>query len=87
MVTLRYHHHHLAASAEIEFTTLFQYVLSDIATKRSSLAIEVSLQMVSGKVSFRDRLCDDIIVTEIVKEIKAKRCIDRAIQEEMFSCF
>ena len=43
----------------IEFTTLFQYILSDIATKRSSLAIEVSLQMVSGKVSFRDRLCDD----------------------------
>ena len=56
---LLHHHHHLAASAEIEFTTLFQYVLSDIATKRSSLEIEVSLQMVSGKVSFRDRLCDD----------------------------
>ena len=28
-----------------------------------------------------------IIVTEIVKEIKTKGCIDRAMQEEMSSCF
>ena len=57
--SLLLHHHHFAASAEIELTTPLQYSLSAIAAKRSSLGMAVSLLMVSGKVSFRDRLCDD----------------------------
>ena len=54
-----FNHHHFAATAEIEFTTPFQYSLSVIAVKRSSLGMAVSLLIMSGKVSFRDRLCDD----------------------------
>ena len=54
-----HHHHHLAASAEIEFTTPFQNTLSVIAVRRSSLAMAVSLEMMSGKVSFLDRLSVD----------------------------
>ena len=54
-----HHHHHLAASAEIELTTPFQYSLLVIAVRRSSLDITVSLLIMSGKVSFRDHLCDD----------------------------
>ena len=54
-----YNHHHLAASADIELTTPFQYSLLVIAVRRSSLGMAVSLIIMSGKVSFRDRLCDD----------------------------
>ena len=53
------HHHHLAASAEIAFTTPFQYSLSCIAPKRFSSGISVSRFILSGKVSFRERFFDD----------------------------
>ena len=42
-------HHHLSASAEIEFTTFLQYTLSVMEVRRSSLAMEVSLLRISGK--------------------------------------
>ena len=47
--------HHCSASAEIEFTTLFQNTRSVMAVNRSPLDMFVSRLMVSGKVSFRDR--------------------------------
>ena len=54
-----HHHHHLAASMEIEFTTPFQNTLSVIAVRRSILAMAVSLEVMSGKVSFLDRFSVD----------------------------
>ena len=51
--------HHVAALADIELTTPFQYSLSVIAAKRSSLGMPVLWLTMSGKVSFRDRPQDD----------------------------
>ena len=47
-----HHHHHLVAVAEISPTILHQTDIFPMSAVRSSTFIPVSLEMVSGKVSF-----------------------------------
>ena len=51
--------HDDSGQVAIQFTTSFQYSVSVIAAKRSSLGMPVSRLTMSGKVSFRDCPRDD----------------------------